>query len=433
MIKKKGEVVGELIEGQRVFSTKNCRNRKIITKFSVLTDETKNQIKGFIIEYDSVFKAILCKQEKKEDIHLELNFDLFHSEDDKLIRSFQLDRDGISHIAGKYNKTTGLIKFLIFKCRSGKTLYIGDSKEEETDEIIPFIFGSSKCQLKTMHIELINDTLAYIHPKYQISTRKNDNLDIDFDSFDEKYLQNDPPKYEESHLENASEEEFKDDRKFLVPLVPDDQFVDKMSLIESNPGKSFKEVYTSFFEKEGKPLEKLKYSIRVLLKEGLNEDDRNQRIKNEQNKIISKDSYYRKNNFESVFVKIIKMKIKSEEEKKKEKEKKNVENDDDDDDEYIEEEEDEEEELNLKKIKYGVYEVKLKGESVPKNEKSPALRAMAMKIKEEMVEKKEKEPQDNISKSKANQDSNNSKESEIKGSSKEIKKEKKEPKDSVRK
>ena len=79
MIKKKGEVVGELIEGQRVFSTKNCRNRKIITKFSVLTDETRNQIKGFVIEYDTVFKAILCKQEKKEDIHLEINFDFFIS------------------------------------------------------------------------------------------------------------------------------------------------------------------------------------------------------------------------------------------------------------------------------------------------------------------------------------------------------------------
>ena len=79
MIKKRGEVVGELIEGQRVFSTKNCRNRKIITKFSVLTDEAKNIIKGFIIEYDTVFKAILCKQQKPEDIHLEINFELFHS------------------------------------------------------------------------------------------------------------------------------------------------------------------------------------------------------------------------------------------------------------------------------------------------------------------------------------------------------------------
>ena len=36
---KKGEVIGHLVEGERIFSTRNCRNRKIITKFSVLTDK----------------------------------------------------------------------------------------------------------------------------------------------------------------------------------------------------------------------------------------------------------------------------------------------------------------------------------------------------------------------------------------------------------
>ena len=417
MIKKRGEVVGELIEGQRVFSTKNCRNRKIITKFSVLTDEAKNKIKGFVIEYDEVFKAILCKQEKKEDINLEIHFDLFHSQGDKLSRQFHLDRDGISHIAGKYNNTTKLIKFLIFKCRSGKTLYIGDSKEEPTDDITPFIFGSSKCQLKTMHIELINDTLAYIQPKYQISTRKNDNLEVDFDYFDENFLNNDPPKYEEAELEKVSKEP--DDKTFLQPLVPDDQFVDKMSLVESKPGKNFKDIYRSFFEKdERKPLDKLRESVRKILDYGLNEKKREQKMKNEQEKLVLKDSYYRKNNYESLFVKIIKMKMKSEEDKKKEKEK-GIENDDD----YIEEEEEEENDLPLIKIKSGVYEVKETKETKEKKDKAAPLRAMAQKMKEEIVqmkknreeeiadkskkgenvEKKEKEPQDNVSKSKANQ------------------------------
>ena len=446
MIKKRGEVVGELIEGQRVFSTKNCRNRKIITKFSVLTDETKNKIKGFVIEYDSVFKAILCKQEKKEDIHLEINFDLFHAKGDNLGRQFLLDRDGISHIAGKYNNTTKLIKFLIFKCRSGKTLYIGDSTEEETDNITPFIFGSSKCQLKTMHIELINDTLAYIQPKYQISTRKNDNLEVDFDYFDENFLNNDPPKYEEIEFEKMSNDSFKDDKKMLLPCVPDDQFVDKMSLYESIPGKAFKEVYKSYFEKdEKKPIDKLKESIRKLLDYGLNEEKREQRKKNEQDKLILKDSYYRKKNYESIFVKVIKMKIKSEEEKKKEKEK-GIENNDDD---YIEEEEDEDNELPLLKIKSGVYEVKQK--------RVAPLRAMAKKMKEEIVEmkknreeeisqkkkkgeiveKKDKEPQDNLSnknkESKVDKNTNNHKVVEIKHTSNKNVNEEKGPKDSVKK
>ena len=402
MIKKKGEVVGELIEGQRVFSTKNCRNRKIITKFSVLTDETRNQIKGFVIEYDTVFKAILCKQEKKEDIHLEINFDLFHAQGDKLSREFNLDRDGISHIAGKYNETTKLIKFLIFKCRSGKTLYIGDVTEEETDNITPFIFGSSKCQLKTMHIELINNTLAYIQPKYQISTRKNDNLEVDFDTFDENYIENDPLKFEETELVKLPDEEFKDDQKYLFPLVPDDQFVDKVSLMESIPGKTFKEVYKSYFEKEEKkPIEKLKQSIKKLLESDFIREKREERLKNEQNKLSLRESYVKKNNnFESLFVKMIRMKIKSEEEKQKEKENNNIEEVDD----YIEEEEDEEEELNLLKIKSGEYQVK---------EKPVPLRAMALKMKEEIAEKK-KEPQDNLSKSKVTENRSNHKVVEVK-------------------
>ena len=147
MLKKKGETVGQIVEGERFFSTRNCRNRKIITKFSVLTDENKNQIKGFVLEYDTVVNAILCTKETEEDINLEINFDLFNSESKS-----QTDRDGISHIAGLYNETTGFIKLLIFKCRSGKTLYIGDSKEEEKDKIIPFIFGSSKCHIKKLHV-----------------------------------------------------------------------------------------------------------------------------------------------------------------------------------------------------------------------------------------------------------------------------------------
>ena len=408
MIKKRGEVVGKLVEGERVFSTKNCRNRKIITKFSVLTDEAKNKIKGFIIEYDTVFKAILCKQEKQEDIHLELNFELFHAAGDKLSREFQLDRDGISHLCGKYDETSGLIKFLIFKCRSGKTLYIGDANETEQDNISPFIFGSSQCQLKTMHIELINDQLAYIHPKYQISTRKNDNLNINFDDLDEKFLQNDPPKYEEADLEKMPDDQFKDDKKYLFPLIPDDQFVDKMSLFESNYGKDFKDIYVSYFDKVEKEknvvLDKFKKSIQKLIENAAKIEKREEKIKNEQKKLILRDSYYRKNDFESVFVRMIKMKKKMEEEKNKNKG--NEENYDNDD--YIEEEEDEEDEkLNLVKIKSGVYEVK---------DQSAGLRSGKKE------EKTEKEPQDNIRKNIENKNTSNNTKEENEG-----------PKDSVKK
>ena len=340
----------------------------------------------------------MCKQEKQQDIHLEINFDLFHSQGDKLSREFQLDRDGISHIAGKYDETSGLIKFLIFKCRSGKTLYIGDPKETEADNITPFIFGSSLCQLKTMRIELINEQLAYIEPKYQISTRKNDNLDIQFDNLDENFLNNDPPKFEEADLEKLPENQFKDEKKYLFPIIPDDQFVDKMSLIESNFGKDFKEVYTSFFEKEEKkPIDKLKDSIKKLIENAVRAEKREEKLQNEQKKLVLRDSYYRKNDFESVFVKMIKM-------KKKLQESKNATNNEQNDDDYIEEE-DEEDELNLIKIKSGEYQVK---------EQSAPLRAMAVKNESQ---KKEKEPEDNLTKSKVTKNTGNHKVVEVKHTS----------------
>ena len=406
MMKKKEEVVGELVEGQRVFSTKNCRNRKIITKFSVLTDETKNIIKGFVIEYDTVFNAILCKKDKKEDYNLEINFNLFHAQGDKLSREFQLDRDGISHIAGKYNETTKNIKFLIFKCRSGKTLYIGDPKEEETDKIVPFLFGSSKCQLKTMTIELINDVLAYIKPKFQLSSRKNENLDINFDDCNEKYLENDPPKFEEIESDKLSEEELKNDKKFLTPMIPDDQFVDKMSLIESNCGKTFKEVYKSFFEEdEIKPIDKLKQSIRKILEDIVSLEKRDEKMKEEEKKLL-KDSLLQKNNFDSLFVRVIKM-------KKQLKDSMNQNNED----EYIEEEEDEED--DLEKIRPGEYQVK---------QRTAALRAQPKKIED----KKEKEPQDSLTKKHTIVNSTNHKVVEVVHHSKRNE-DKKGPKDSVKK
>ena len=390
MIRKKGEVIGELVEGQRVFSTKNCKNRKIITKFSVLTDEEKNKIKGFVITYDEVFKAILCKQEKQDDIHMEINFDLFHSQGDKITRGFQLDRDGISHIAGKYNETTKNIKLLIFKCRSGKTLYIGDSREADTDKIVPFIFGSSKCQLKTMYIELINDTLAYIQPKYQLSTRKNENLDVNFDQVNEQFLENEPLKFEEGNYEKASEEDLKDDKKFLMPMVPDDQFVDKMSLVESNYGKHFKDIYRSLFEEDGKkPLERLKDSIRKVIDDTKFREKREEKVKNELNKIVLRDSYFmKKENFDSVLVNVIKM---------KEKLKESMNQDNEVKEDFIEEDDDDEIDLRLQKIESGVYIVKGQNAPLraqPKKTEVPEEKAPMDSVKNKNIKKKEDEPKD---------------------------------------
>ena len=47
IIKTNNEVVGTPVEGGRVFSTRNIRGRKVISKFSVLSDSKKNALKGW--------------------------------------------------------------------------------------------------------------------------------------------------------------------------------------------------------------------------------------------------------------------------------------------------------------------------------------------------------------------------------------------------
>ena len=255
MIKKNNEVVGIPVEKGKVFSTRNARGRKVISKFSVLSDIKKNAIKGFHIQYDDVFE-------------LEINFGPNGSN----IR----DRDGISHIGGKYSKTKNIIKFLIFKCRSGKTFYIGDNTEEKNEQIELFLFGTSSCQLKSLRIELVNDQLMYFEPKFQPSTRINQKI-VPFDLIDDKFIDecinNAPLIFEENELSNIPLEEISTN-SLLVPCISDDAFIDKNTLVEAIPGKDFNEIYKSFIlvheemlEGEKEELKKKIYSRTVQRKQ----------------------------------------------------------------------------------------------------------------------------------------------------------------------
>ena len=96
MIQTKDDVIGELVEGGQIFNIRNTRGCKILTKFSIFTDENKNLIKGFKIKYDNNFDVALFKKKSKEkkSINLEINF--------PEVGSNFMDRDGIIHIAGKF-------------------------------------------------------------------------------------------------------------------------------------------------------------------------------------------------------------------------------------------------------------------------------------------------------------------------------------------
>ena len=268
IVEIKDQNIGKIGEGGRVFSTRNNRGGKIISRFSVITDESKNKINGFHIQYDDVFDTILSPDKKRTNITLEMNF----PPKGRNIR----DRDGISHIGGKYSVTKGIIKFLVFKCRSGKTFYIGDEKEEEGEEMKSFLYGTCTCQLKTVRIAVIDGNLVYLETKFQPSLRVNQKI-LPFDSIDENYINNSiingPLIFEENEMQNMSEEELKKVNTLIIPCINDDAFIDKKDLEEPLCGKDFNEIYKSFLakekeieEKEAQDLEKSIYERTVMRK-----------------------------------------------------------------------------------------------------------------------------------------------------------------------
>ena len=246
MIQTKDKSIGSLGEGGMMFNTRNTRGRQIISKFTAYTDESKNNIKGFKIQYDDVFDVLLTKKKSKESkvASLEINF----PPNSKIF----LDRDGISHIAGKYSVTNEYIKFLIFKCRSGKTFYIGDNSEDDQEEIKLFIFGATNCHLRSLRLRLVQERLVYIEPNFQSSLRVNQKL-LPFDSIDEKFIK-----------ENIEELDL---NTLLIPCVEDDAFIDKESLVEKNCGKNFDEVYSSYINENSNEEDKSKQEKEELKKE----------------------------------------------------------------------------------------------------------------------------------------------------------------------
>ena len=255
MIKTNDQVIGEPMEGGRVFSTKNAKGRKVISKFGVISDENKNALNGFYIQYDDAFDSVLatsnCYGEgKKDNIKLEMNF----KGEGRNIK----DRDGISHIGGIYSKTKNIIKFLIFKCHSGKTFYIGDNTVEENEQVEPFLLGTSSCQLKSLRIELIEDQLIYLEPKFQPSLRINTKI-IPFDLLDEKFIKdniiNTPFIFEENEIKDIPLEHLLENNSLAVPCISDDAFRDKNDLFEPIAGKSFNEIYKSFIVAQSEKME----------------------------------------------------------------------------------------------------------------------------------------------------------------------------------
>lgn len=280
IIKKKDESIGDLTEKGQIFSTHNCTGRKAISKFGVFSDKEKNKIQGFILEYDDTFKANLSFRAESDEPSLEINFKPYKV-DDKYGKIYENDRDGISHIAGKYDTKEKIIYLLIFKCHSGKTFYIGENPKKDKNNIKPFLFGTSKCQLKDLRIETIKNQLTYLEPSFQKSLRFNQNLSVEFDKINEKFLEDNNLIFEEKQIQNISLNDPNYDKYILVPCVQDDAFMDASSLKEKKEGKNFKEIYQKFDNKNKK--NEFEFSMESILEEA--KKTRTNEVKKDEKKV----------------------------------------------------------------------------------------------------------------------------------------------------
>ena len=102
IIKSTEEIIGELDDYCQIFSTQNCQGRKAISKFGIFSDNKKNKIQGFILEYDDCFNANLSFRHESDTPSLLINLKPYKV-DDTYGKIFDNDRDGISHVSGKYD------------------------------------------------------------------------------------------------------------------------------------------------------------------------------------------------------------------------------------------------------------------------------------------------------------------------------------------
>ena len=265
VLDKDGGSVGEKKEGATKYATKEGMKKLAISKFSVITNETKDKISGFQIYYDDFFKNDLFLSKSQDDFYVSLEINL------PILDSAKIDkfpnanyRDGITHVFGTVEDK---ITLLGFKCRSGKTSFIGKIKG------VPFLFGGVKKQLQSIKIEVLNGELTYLEPKFIEVQRVNPHIDVDKNEITSKFLDEDKPIYEEDLLDEIEDEE-EIDKIVLQPFVEDDFFFNPRFKddIEGKKYKDVKALKTRYWHKKpGKG--KKKGDSKVKVKDIVNEAD----------------------------------------------------------------------------------------------------------------------------------------------------------------
>ena len=243
LLKKPGENIGTIVDKAICYNTNNCEHKKAISQFCVITDEDQDIIKGFQITYDDFFKnnLFLNKENEKFYVSLELNLASDTPTTENAQEAFPdiNYRDGITHLGGTIKDDK--INFLVFKCRSGKTSFVGKPSGD------PFLFGEYGKQLQIIKIAVKDGSLIYMEPDFTKVERHNPKVDKTSEEITENFLKQDQPIYEETILENVTNEE-EVEKNILAPIMKDDRFYDKLKHADKITGRPFFQIYPSIYK-----------------------------------------------------------------------------------------------------------------------------------------------------------------------------------------
>ena len=218
-LKGDGDFIGEKKEGATKFHSQNSEGHKAISSLAVITDETKEKIKGMEIIYDEFFNnELYFKTDEDNFVGLEINLKADREVPEELKEKFPdiNMRDGIISIVGTF---TDHLTSLGFKCRSGKTSFVGKPEGD------PFLFSEVGKELKYIRIEVLNGEINYFEPHFEEIERSNPHIDKTSDEITDDFLKEDKPIFEEEKLKEMNDDEIQ--KNILQPLVPDDAFFNK--------------------------------------------------------------------------------------------------------------------------------------------------------------------------------------------------------------
>ena len=239
ILKEPNDFIGKDMEKVLKFTTATYKSRECLSKLVILTDE-KGKIHGMNIQYEDVITCKMFPRKLASQLitKLEMLFGILNEEEmkkNKLANILKIKeksyRDAITHIFGTIENE---ITFLGFKCRSGKTEFIGKPEGKG------FLFGKFGQQFHYVKLHMNLNGITKFEPHFIDSKRKNVFLTGKLSQITNAYLDKEEIIKDEEHLQTLTDE-IEIDKMITTPIMKESYFFNK-KLKDKICGQEFTEV-----------------------------------------------------------------------------------------------------------------------------------------------------------------------------------------------